>query len=143
MLRSFAEAWQSRIPYLTLPHSSFMDCTLFKCIFLGIIGPSPFYLFVSKFFPDVEIFEVFCDMITLTELRTPSGENPRYPVIIYSSWPNIFIHSLEVAKVSDTALLDPLRDTNYTELFVEFLSSNTLLKSDTTDPANHTIVRRC
>ena len=72
---------------------------------------------MSGFFPDVDIFEVFCDKIC--------------------------IRSLEVAKVSMSAPVDLFRDTNYTELFVEFLSSNTLLKLDTTDPANHTIVSRC
>ena len=61
--------------------------------------PLLFYPFVSKFFPDVEIFEVFCDNITPMKLQTSSLENPRYHVIIYSSWPNICIHSLEVAKV--------------------------------------------
>ena len=54
----------------------------------------------------------------------PSGDNPRYHIIIYSSWPNICIHSLEVAKVSKPAPLDLFRDINYMELFMEFLSSN-------------------
>ena len=57
--------------------------------------PSPFYSIVSKLFPDVEIFEVLCDKITPTKLRTASGENPRYHVIC--------VHSLEVAKVSKPA----------------------------------------
>ena len=57
--------------------------------------PSPFYSIVSKLFPDVEIFEVLCDKITPTKLRTASGENLRYHVIC--------IHSLEVAKVSKPA----------------------------------------
>ena len=74
------------------------------------------------------------------KLWVPSGENPRYNVIIYSSWPNIFIHSLEVAKVSEPVLSDLFSDTKYTKLFMEFLSSNTLVKLDITDPANHTIV---
>ena len=104
--------------------------------------PSPFYLFVSKFFPDVEIFEVFCNNITPMKLWMPSGVNPSYHIIIYSSLPNIFIHSLEVAKVSKPAASDLFSDTNYTKLFVEFLSSNTLFKSDTRDPANYTIVSR-
>ena len=32
--------------------------------------PSPLYPFISNFFPDVEIFEVFCDKITPVKLRT-------------------------------------------------------------------------
>ena len=105
--------------------------------------PSPSYSFVNKLFPDVEIFEVFCYNITPTKLRTPSGKNPRYYVIIYSSWSNILIHSPEVAKMSKAAPSDFFSETNYVKLFVEFLSSNTSFKSDTTDPVNHTIVSRC
>ena len=74
--------------------------------------PSPFYPFASTFFPDVEIFEVF------------------YANITYSSWPNISIHSPEVTKVSKPAPSDLYSDTSYTKLFVELLSSNTLLKLD-------------
>ena len=85
----------------------------------------------------------FCNNITATKLRTPSGNNPRYYVIIYFSWRNILIHSPEVYKISKPELSDFFCDTNYTELFVEFLSFNTLFKSDTTNPANHTIVSRC
>ena len=48
----------------------------------------------------VVIFEVFYDNIIPTKLQTPSGETRRYHVIIYSSYPNICIHSLEVAKLS-------------------------------------------
>ena len=70
-------------------------------------------------------------------------KNPRYNVIIYSSWPNILIHSPEVAKISKPAPLDFFSDTNYTELFVELMSSNTLFKSDTTNLVKHTIVSRC
>ena len=98
---------------------------------------------MNKLFPYVEIFEVFCDNITPTKLRAPSGEDPRYHVIFYSSWPNICIHSLVVAEVSKLALSDLFGDTNYTKLFVEFLSSTTLFKSDTIDPVNHTTVSRC
>ena len=39
----------------------------------------------------------------------PSGENPRYHVIIYSSWSNIFTHSLEVAKVFKLVSSDLVR----------------------------------
>ena len=67
--------------------------------------------------PDVEIFEVFCD--------------------------NICILSLEVAKVSKSMPSDFFRDTNYTELFVEFLSSNMLFTLASTDPENHTLVSIC
>ena len=98
---------------------------------------------MTKFFPDVAIFEVFSDNITPTKLRTSFGENIRYHVIIYSSWPNICIHSLKVTKVSKPAPSDLFRSTTYTKLFVKFLSSNTLFKSDTTDPANQNIVSRC
>ena len=105
--------------------------------------PPPFYFFVSKFFPNVEIFEVFCSNISLTKLWMPSGKILRYHIIINSSWPNICIHSLEVAKVFKSAPSYLFRDTNYTKLFIEFLSSNTLFKSGTTYPVNHTFVSRC
>ena len=105
--------------------------------------PLPPCPFVGNFFSDVEIFEVFCKSITPTKLRTPSGKIPSYCVIIYSSWPNIVNHSPEVAKIPKPAPSDFFSDTNYTKLFVEFLGSNTLFKSDATDPANHTIFSRC
>ena len=86
--------------------------------------PFPFYPFMSKFFRDVEIFEVFCDDITPIKLRMPSGENTRYQITIYSSWLNICIHSLELGKISKPAPSDLFRDTNYTELFVELFKSD-------------------
>ena len=59
----------------------------------------------------------------------PSGENPRYYGIVYSSWPNICIHSLEgrglLHRISSVTLIIPN--------FVECLSSNTLFKLDTTE----------
>ena len=135
----------------TLPHpthrlkclSTYDGSHSFPLYFSWHNCPSSFYSFVSKFFPDDEIFEVFCNNITTTKLRTPSGENPRYHLIINSFRQNIFIHFLEVAKESKPEPSDLFSDTNYTELFVEFLSSNTLFKSDTIDPVNHTIVSRC
>ena len=57
----------------------------------------------------------------------PNGKNPRYYIIIYSSRPNIFIHSPEVAKISTSAQSDFFSNIDYTKLFVEFFSSNTLL----------------
>ena len=120
-----------------------MGGTLLQLYFSWHSCPSLLHPFVSKLFPDVEIFEVFCDNITLKKLWMPSGETPRYHIIIYSFFPNICIHSLEVAKVSKPAPSDLVSDTNYIEFFMEFLSFNTLFKSDTTDPANHTIASRC
>ena len=118
-----------------------MGCTLCNCIFLGIIAlPHPTRLLTSSF---LMLRSLRSFVITPTKLRTPSGKNPRYYVIIYSSWPNILIHSPEVAKMSKAAPSDFFSDANYVKLFVEFLSSNTSFKSDTTDPANHTIVSRC
>ena len=74
----------------------------------------------------------------------PLGENPRYHIIICFSWPNFCIHSLEVTKVAKPVPSDLFRDIKYAnKLFVEFLGFNTLFKSDTTDPANHSIVGRC
>ena len=52
-------------------------------------------------------------------------------------------HSPEVTKTFKPTPLDFFGDTNYTELFMEFLGTNTLFQSDTTDLANHTIVSRC
>ena len=135
------------LPYLTIPivysacphligHSLRLYFSWHNCLSLS-------HPFVIKLFPDVEIFKVFGDNITSIKLRMPSGETPRYHVIIYFSRPNICIHSLEVAKISKPAPSDLFRDTNYTELSVEFLSSNMLFKTDTTDPVNHTIVSRC
>ena len=72
-----------------------------------------------------------------------SEETLRYHLIIYSFWPNIYIHSLEVTKVCKPALLDLFMVTNYTKLFEEFLSSNMLFKSDTKDAVNYTTVSRC
>lgn len=58
------------------------------------------------------------------------------------SWSDIFVHSLEVPKGSQAAPSNLFRKTNNAKLFVEVLCSNTLFKSDTTDPAYHTTVNR-
>lgn len=81
------------------------------------------------------------------KLQITSGETPRYYVIIYFSWPKICFHSLEVV-FKHLSLFKPItsdlsRNTYHTKLFVEILSSNTVFKSETTDPANHTIASRC
>ena len=140
---------ENPLAYLTSPYPSFIVLApsdgshSLKLYFSSHNCPSPFYPFISKFIPDVEIFEVFCDNITPTKLQMHSGENPRYHIIIYSSWPNIFIYSLEMTKVSEPTPSDLFSDTNHTKLFMEFLSSNMLRKLDTIDTANHTIVSRC
>ena len=41
------------------------------------------------------------------------------------------MHSMGMVKISKPAPLGPFRDTNYNELFLQLLSSNTLFKSDT------------
>ena len=137
---SFSSPKIGLIPYLTLPivYSAcppLMSRTLCSCIFLGII---------VLCHPTHSSAGSFLMLRSPTKLWMPSGKNSRYYYVInYSSWPNILIHSLEVAKISKPAPLDFFSATNYTEIFMEFLGSNMLFKSDPTDPANHTIVSRC
>ena len=98
------QKWTSPYPsFIVLVHLWWV--VLFAVYFFWHNCPLPFYPFVSKFFPDDEIFKFFCDIITPTKMRTLSGETPMYHVI-YSSWPNICIRSLEVAKVSKPAPSD-------------------------------------
>ena len=92
------------------------------------------YPFVSKFFPDIEIFS---NSITPGKLWTRSGKNPRYYAIIYSSLPNIVIYSLEKAKISKPAPSGFFSATDFPELFVEFLGSNMLLKLDRSSKPYH------
>ena len=136
---SFSSPKIGLIPYLTLPivYSAcppLMSRTLCSCIFLGII---------VLCHPTHSSAGSFLMLRSPTKLWMPSGKNSRYYVINYSYWPNILIHSLEVAKISKPAPLDFFSATNYTEIFMEFLGSDMLFKSDPTDPANHTIVSRC
>ena len=136
---SFSNPKIGYIPYLTLPivYSAcppLMSHTLCSCIFLGII---------VLCHPTHSSAGSFLMLRSPTKLWMPSGKNSRYYVINYSSRPNILIHSPEVAKISKPAPLDFFSATNYTEIFMEFLDSDMLFKSDPTDPANHTIVSWC
>ena len=85
-----------------------MGRTLCNCIFLGIIAlRHPTRSSASSFlmFRSLRSFVI-----------TPSGKNPRYSLIIYSSQPKILIHSPELARISKPVPSDFFSDTNYTEL---------------------------
>ena len=130
--------------YLTLSmvHSAcppLMGHTLWDFIFLGIIALCHSTCSSAISFLMLRSLRSF----VIISLWMSSEETPRYHLIIYSFWPNIYIHSLEVNKVCKPVLLDLFMVTNYTKLFEEFLSSNMLFKSDTNDAANYTTVSRC
>ena len=90
-----ADFWQNANVTLPVVYSAFPSLmglsNFFQLYFSWHNFSLPRYPFVSKFFPDVDIFELFCNNITPTKLRTPSGKNPSYYVIIYSFWSNILI----------------------------------------------------
>ena len=125
------------LTYLTLPiiYSTcppLMGRTLCSCSLLGIIALRHSTRSWASFFLMLRSLR----SLVITSLQRSCGRplNPRYHVIIYSSWPNIYIHSVEVVKVSKPAPSDLFRVTNYSELFVEFLVNNTLIRCSSRTP---------
>ena len=104
------------LSYLT-PGPSFIVLVhlwwLFAVVFSWHNCASPFYLFDSKFFPDVEIFKVDSKEI----VDALWGDSQVSHIIIYSSWSKTGSHSLEMTEVSKDASSNLFRDTNYTKIY--------------------------
>ena len=130
------------ISYLTLPivyiHCSpLMGRTLCNCIFLGIIALRHSSLSSANSFLMLRSMRSFM-------IRSPNqvadalwGDSQVSPDHLLFLAKHFYPFSRGGQIIYST---DLFKNTNYTVLFVEFLSSNTLFRSETKILANHTIV---